>query len=189
MQYLAARSPDAGGGVFPRLFGSLLLSGAMALSAAAQNAPGVTDQEIKIGQTMPYSGPGARFSVSGLAEKAYVQMINDQGGINGRKINLISVDDGFMPWRTGNETRKLIEVEHVAFIFGSIGTATQLSVAKYLNERNSAAVHRERCLPLGPLPGDALHDRRRAPKLPAGRTALRPTHPQAGSKCQNLHPL
>ena len=58
----------AGSGVFPRLFGSLLLSGAMALSAAAQNAPGVTDQEIKIGQTMPYSGPGARFSVSGLAE-------------------------------------------------------------------------------------------------------------------------
>ncbi|MEA2967208.1 MAG: branched-chain amino acid transport system substrate-binding protein [Alphaproteobacteria bacterium] len=135
MQYLAARSPDAGSGVIPRLFGSLLLSAAMALSAAAQNAPGVTDHEIKIGQTMPYSGPGARFSVSGLAEKAYMQMINDQGGINGRKINLISVDDGFMPWRTGNETRKLIEVEHVAFIFGSIGTATQLSVAKYLNER------------------------------------------------------
>jgi branched-chain amino acid transport system substrate-binding protein len=135
MQYLAARSPDAGSGVIPRLFGSLLLSAAMALSAAAQNAPGVTDHEIKIGQTMPYSGPGARFSVSGLAEKAYMQMINDQGGINGRKINLISVDDGFVPWRTGNETRKLIEVEHVAFIFGSIGTATQLSVAKYLNER------------------------------------------------------
>ena len=84
---------------------------------------------------MPYTGPGARFSAAGLAEKAYMQMINDQGGINGRKINLISVDDGFMPWRTGNETRKLIEVEHVAFIFGSIGTATQLSVAKYLNER------------------------------------------------------
>ena len=75
----------------------------MALSAAAQNAPGVTDQEIKIGQTMPYTGPGAQFSVSGLAEKAYMQMINDQGGINGRKINLISVDDGFTPWRTGNE--------------------------------------------------------------------------------------
>ena len=125
----------AGSGVFPRLFGSLLLSGAMALPAAAQNAPGVTDSEIKIGQTMPYTGPGAQFSVSGLAEKAYMQMINDQGGINGRKINLISVDDGFTPWRTGNETRKLIEVERVAFIFGSIGTTTQLSVAKYLNER------------------------------------------------------
>src|SRR4051812_45460875 len=189
IRYLDPGWPDARSGVFPRLLGSLLLSGAMALSAAAQNAPGVADHEIKIGQTMPYTGPGARFSANGLAEMAYMKMINDQGGINGRKINLISVDDGFMPWRTGNETRKLIEVEQVAFVFGSIGTTTQLSVAKYLNERNSAAVHRERCLPLGPLPGDALHDRRRAPKLPAGRTALRPTHPQAGSKCQNLHPL
>jgi branched-chain amino acid transport system substrate-binding protein len=107
----------------------------MAMPAAAQNAPGVTDREIKIGQTMPYTGPGARFSASGVAEMAYMKMINDQGGINGRKINLISVDDGFMPWRTGNETRKLIEVEQVAFVFGSIGTTTQLSVSKYLNER------------------------------------------------------
>ena len=133
--YLEPRSPDAGSGVFRILSGCLLLSGAMAMSAAAQNAPGVTDGEIKIGQTMPYTGPGARFSVPGLAEMAYMKMINDQGGINGRKINLISVDDGFMPWRTGNETRKLIEVEQVAFVFGSIGTTTQLSVSKYLNER------------------------------------------------------
>jgi branched-chain amino acid transport system substrate-binding protein len=116
-------------------FSSLLLSGAMAVSAAAENAPGVTDTEIKIGQTMPYTGPGAWLSSIGSAEKAYMQMINDQGGINGRKINLISVDDGFLTWRTGNETRKLIEVDHVAFTFGSIGTPTQLAVAKYLNER------------------------------------------------------
>ena len=118
-----------------RLFGSLLIISAFALPVAAQNAPGVTDTEIKIGQTMPYTGPGAGISAPGKAELAYMQMINDRGGINGRKINLLSVDDGYMPWRTGNETRKLIEVEHVAFIFGSIGTATQLSVAKYLNER------------------------------------------------------
>jgi len=121
--------------VFRILFGCLLASGAMAMSAAAENAPGVTDAEIKIGQTMPYTGPGAWFSSLGLAEKAYLQMINDQGGINGRKINLISVDDGFLPWRTGNETRKLIDVDHVAFTYGSIGTPTQLEVAKYLNER------------------------------------------------------
>ena len=84
---------------------------------------------------MPYTGPAAQFFSPGLAEKAYMQMINDQGGINGRKINLISVDDGYLPWRTGNETRKLVEVEHVAFMFGSIGTPTQLAVAKYLNDR------------------------------------------------------
>src|SRR6266545_4306380 len=124
-----------GRGMLRILFGCLLLGGAMAMPAAAQNAPGVTDGEIKIGQTMPYTGPGAPFSAVGLAEKAYMQMINDQGGVNGRKINLISVDDGFLLWRTGNETRKLIEVDHVAFTFGSIGTPTQVSVAKYLNER------------------------------------------------------
>jgi branched-chain amino acid transport system substrate-binding protein len=117
------------------LLGVLLLSGGFAVPAAAQNAPGVSDSEIKIGQTMPYTGPGARLAAPGFAEMAYMKMINEQGGINGRKINLISVDDGFMPWRTGNETRKLVELEQVAFIFGSIGTTTQLSVAKYLNER------------------------------------------------------
>jgi len=127
--------PQRGRAVFRILIGCLLVSGAMATSAAAENAPGVTDSEIKIGQTMPYTGPGAWLSSLGLAEKAYMQMINDQGGINGRKIKLISVDDGFLPWRTGNETRKLIDVEHVAFTFGSIGTPTQLEVAKYLNER------------------------------------------------------
>ncbi len=117
------------------LFGCLLLAAALATSAAAQNAPGVTDREIKLGQTMPYTGPGAWASAVGVAEKAYMQMINDRGGINGRRIDLISVDDGYLPWRTGNETRKLVEVEHVAFMFGSIGTPTQLAVAHYLNER------------------------------------------------------
>jgi branched-chain amino acid transport system substrate-binding protein len=115
-------------------FGGLLVC-ALVLPAAAQNAPGVTGTEIKMGQTMPYTGPAARFSGPGLAEVAYMNMINDQGGINGRRINLISVDDGNMPWRTGNETRKLVELEQVALIFGSIGTANQLAVAKYLNQK------------------------------------------------------
>ena len=93
-----------GSEVFRILFGGALLSGAMAMSALAENAPGVTDNEIKIGQTMPYTGPAATFSAPGLAEKAYLKMINDQGGINGRKINLISVDDGYLPWRTANDS-------------------------------------------------------------------------------------
>src|SRR5262249_2740555 len=126
---------ERGGDMFRILGGCLLLSCAMAMPATAQNAPGVSDREIKIGQTMPYTGPGAWLSAAGRAEKSYMQMINDQGGINGRKLNLISVDDGFLPWRTGNETRRLVEVEQVAFTFASIGTPTQLAVAKYLNER------------------------------------------------------
>jgi ABC-type branched-subunit amino acid transport system substrate-binding protein len=115
------------------LLGCVLACG-LTVPAGAQNAPGVTDTEIKIGQTMPYTGPAARLAAPGLAEVAYMKMINDQGGINGRKINLISRDDGFMPWRTGNETRKLVELDQVDFIFGSIGTATQLAVARYLNQ-------------------------------------------------------
>lgn len=122
-------------GMFRIFFICLFLSAVMATSADAENAPGVTDSEIKIGQTMPYSGPASRFSALGRAAIAYLKKINDQGGVNGRKINLISVDDGYLPWRTGNETRRLIEIERVAFIFGSIGTPTQLLVAKYLNER------------------------------------------------------
>src|SRR5262249_20947428 len=82
-----------------------------------------------------YTGPAMRLGVLGRAEVAYMKMINEQGGINGRRINLISVDDGFMPWRTGNETRKLVELEQVALIFGSFGTTTQLAVANYLNQR------------------------------------------------------
>jgi branched-chain amino acid transport system substrate-binding protein len=72
---------------------------ASAGSARADNAPGVTDTEIKIGQTMPYSGPASAYGVIGKADLAYFKMINEQGGVNGRKINLISLDDGYSPPR------------------------------------------------------------------------------------------
>jgi branched-chain amino acid transport system substrate-binding protein len=103
--------------------------------AVAQNAPGVTASEIKIGQTMPYSGPVAAYSALGKGEIAYFAMINDQGGVNGRKINLLSLDDGYVPPKTVEDTRKLVEQEGVAFIFSSIGTATNTSIQKYLNDR------------------------------------------------------
>jgi branched-chain amino acid transport system substrate-binding protein len=80
-------------------------------SARAENAPGVTDTEIKIGQTMPYSGPLSSYSVLGRAEIAYFTMINEQGGINGRKLNLISVDDGYSPPKTVEQVRRLVEHE------------------------------------------------------------------------------
>src|SRR5215470_12265100 len=73
--------------------------------------PGVTDTEIKIGQTMPYSGPGSSYATIGKAEAAYFKMINEQGGINGRRINLISLDDGYSPPRTVEQVRKLVEEE------------------------------------------------------------------------------
>src|ERR1700730_14338023 len=78
-------------------------------SAQKKYATGITDTEIKIGQTMPYSGPASAWGTIGRAELAYFKMINDQGGINGRKITLVSVDDSFSPPKTVDQTRKLIE--------------------------------------------------------------------------------
>jgi branched-chain amino acid transport system substrate-binding protein len=106
-------------------------------SATAQKgqAPGVSDNEIKIGQTMPYSGPASAWGAVGRAELAYIKMINDQGGINGRKINLISLDDAYSPPKTVEQTRKLVEQEGVAFVFSGLGTAANLAVRKYLNDR------------------------------------------------------
>ncbi|MBV8568919.1 MAG: ABC transporter substrate-binding protein, partial [Methylobacteriaceae bacterium] len=91
-------------------------------AAAAANAPGVTDTEIKIGQTMPYSGPASAYGAIGRAEIAYFRMINETGGVNGRKINLVSLDDGYSPPRTVEQIRRLVEEEQVAFIFNSLGT-------------------------------------------------------------------
>ena len=107
---------------------------ASAGSARADNAPGVTDTEIKIGQTMPYSGPASAYGVIGRTESAYFKMINEQGGINGRKINLISLDDAYSPPKTVEQVRRLVEDEKVAFCFQTLGTACNLSVRQYLND-------------------------------------------------------
>jgi branched-chain amino acid transport system substrate-binding protein len=103
--------------------------------AAAAGTPGVTATEIKIGQTMPYSGPASAYGVIGKADVAYFKMINDKGGINGRKINLISLDDGYSPPKAVEQTRKLVESEGVALIFNSLGTATSTAVQGYLNDK------------------------------------------------------
>ena len=103
-------------------------------TARAENAPGVTDTEIKLGQTMPYSGAASAYGVIGRAEASYFKAINDAGGINGRKINLISLDDGYSPPKTVEQTRYLIEHERVAFIFGSLGTPTNQAIRAYLND-------------------------------------------------------
>jgi branched-chain amino acid transport system substrate-binding protein len=119
-----------------KLSAAALAAGMLALAApaVAQNAPGVTDSEIKIGQTSPYSGPASAYSANSKVEIAYFQMINEQGGINGRKIKIISLDDGYNPAKTVEQTRKLVEEEQVAFIFSSIGTPTNIATRKYLND-------------------------------------------------------
>jgi branched-chain amino acid transport system substrate-binding protein len=107
---------------------------ASAGSARADNAPGVTDTEIKIGQTMPYSGPASAYGVIGRTEAAYFKMINEQGGINGRKINFISLDDAYSPPKTVEQIRRLVEDEKVAFLFQTLGTAPNLAIRQYLND-------------------------------------------------------
>jgi branched-chain amino acid transport system substrate-binding protein len=116
---------------------TLLLVLFLAATALARKHydPGVTDTEIKIGQTSPYSGPASAYLGGIKAESAYFRMVNDQGGINGRKIRIISLDDGYNPAKTVELTRKLVEDEQVAFIFSSFGTPTNIAIRKYLNLR------------------------------------------------------
>jgi len=100
----------------------------------AENAPGITDTEIKIGQTMPYSGPASAYGLIGKTETAYFRMINENGGVNGRKINLISLDDGYSPPKTVEQIRRLVEQEQVAFLFNTLGTPPNAAIRQYLND-------------------------------------------------------
>ena len=102
----------------------------------AQTVRGVTSTEIKIGQTMPYSGPVSAFGALGKGEVGYFKMVNERGGINGRKVNLISLDDSYAPPKTVEQTRRLVESDEVALIFSSIGTAHNTAIAKYLQSKN-----------------------------------------------------
>jgi branched-chain amino acid transport system substrate-binding protein len=117
-----------------------VLSGAATLLAApaigaGKYSPGASDTEIKIGQTMPYSGNASAYGQNGRAQAAYFRMINEQGGINGRKINLISLDDGYSPPKTVELTRQLVERDQVLFLFSPLGTQCNTAIQKYLNQK------------------------------------------------------
>ena len=104
------------------------------LSAAEkQYGPGVTDTEIKLGQTVPYSGPASAFSSYGRVMTGYFKMVNEAGGINGRKINLISLDNAFSPPKAIEQTRKLVEDDGVLADVGTVGTTPNVAIQKYLN--------------------------------------------------------
>jgi branched-chain amino acid transport system substrate-binding protein len=103
--------------------------------AQKRYGPGASDTEIKFGQTMPYSGPASAYGTIGKTEAAYFRMINERGGINGRKLNLISLDDGYSPPRTVEQIRKLVEDEQVLFTFQTLGTPSNTAIQKYMNAR------------------------------------------------------
>ena len=122
------------------LYRRQLLAGAAAGLAApalarAQRTPGVTGDEIRIGNTMPYSGPASAYGVIGRSHQAFFRMVNEQGGIAGRKITFISYDDGYSPPKTVEQVRRLVEQDRVAFLFNTLGTPTNSAIVRYVNAR------------------------------------------------------
>ncbi|MGY2809421.1 MULTISPECIES: ABC transporter substrate-binding protein [unclassified Bradyrhizobium] len=117
------------------VFCALMLATAQPALADKKYGPGVTDTEVKIGQTMPYSGPASAYGTQGRLEEAYYAMINAKGGVNGRKIKLISLDDAYSPPKTVEQTRRLVEQDEVLAIIGTIGTPTNSAIQKYLNQK------------------------------------------------------
>ena len=113
----------------------LAASGLVLAAKSDIPSPGVSDTEIRLGQTMPYSGPLSAYGTIGKAEAAYFDKVNAEGGINGRKIKLISLDDGFNPAKTVEQTRRLIEQDQVLLLFSSLGTLTNNAIRKEVNAR------------------------------------------------------
>src|SRR6202789_4118472 len=103
--------------------------------ARAADTPGVTATEIKIGNTMPYSGPASSYSVIGRTESAFFNMVNEQGGVAGRKVNFISLDDGYSPPKTVEDVRQLVEQDEVDFCFQNLGTPCNSAIATYMNQK------------------------------------------------------
>ena len=114
---------------------ALLLAVTPAL-AQKQYDPGASDSEIKIGTTTPYSGPASAYSAGAMSIAAYFAMINEQGGVNGRKLNFISLDDAYSPPKTVEQIRRLIESDEVMFLVNPVGTATNKAVYKYINQKH-----------------------------------------------------
>jgi branched-chain amino acid transport system substrate-binding protein len=114
---------------------ALVTTSAVADTKSKPYGPGVTDTEVKIGQTMPYSGPASSFAAIGRSMNAYFQKVNAEGGVNGRKINLISLDDAYSPPKAVEQTRRLVESDEVLAIVGTFGSPTNFAIQKYLNAK------------------------------------------------------
>ena len=112
-----------------------ILAASMSQARADGTTPGVTETEIKIGNTNPHSGPASAYSVIADLETVFFKMINDEGGIAGRKINFITLDDGYSPPKTVEQTRKLVEQDEVALLFSNLGTPTNSAIQKYVNQK------------------------------------------------------
>jgi len=121
-----------GAAAMPALY---VLSPAFAQKAGAKYDEGATDTEIKIGHTNPYSGPASSYGVIGKAIESYWKMVNDQGGINGRKVKFVTLDDGYSPPKTVEMVRQLVEQEKVLALFNTLGTPTNTAIHRYMNQK------------------------------------------------------
>lgn len=129
-----------------RTAGAILIAGALALASTAATAqkkydPGASNTEIKIGQTVPHSGSGSLYGVIGRAQEAYFKSVNEKGGVNGRKVVFMTLDDSYSAPKTVEATRKLVEQDEVLAMWGSLGTAPQSAVQKYLNQKKIPQLH------------------------------------------------
>ena len=177
--------------IFHLVTGTALALALSVSSASAQKKydTGATDTEIKIGQTNPFSGPASAYATIGKTQAAYIKMINDQGGVNGRKINLIQYDDAYSPPKAVEQVRKLVESDEVLLTFQLLGTPSNAAVQKYLNTKKvpqlfaatgAVEVHRPEELSLD----DGLQ-----PQLLRRGPHLRPVHPEGASERQDRHAL
>jgi branched-chain amino acid transport system substrate-binding protein len=112
-----------------------LLVTTSAMAEGGKYGPGASDNEIKVGQTIAYSGPASAYGQLGKAEDAYFKGLNARGGINGRKINFISLDDGYSPPKAVENARRLVESDHVALVFNALGTPLNVAIRPYLNQK------------------------------------------------------
>ena len=155
----------------------------------ADEMPGVTATEIRIGNTMPYSGPASAYGTIGKAIAAMFRMDNDQGGFAGRKVNFISYDDGYSPPKTVEQTRRLIEEDKVAAMFAPLGNADQFGDrAIHQPEEGAASVPRHRRGQMGRLQGASV-DHRLAAKLRDGVAGLCQVYSGAEAQCEDRYPV
>ena len=118
-----------------KLLAAAAAAALLAGTAQAADMTGITDTTIKIGNTNPYSGPASVYSTIGKTISAYFEMVNEMGGIQGRQIDFISLDDGYSPPRTVEQVRKLVEQEQVALLFQTLGTPTNSAIHRYVNAK------------------------------------------------------
>ena len=175
-----------------RLLATLAFGLAVAASpAVAQKKydPGASDTEIKIGNINPYSGPASAYGTIGKTIGAYFNKINAEGGINGRKINFITYDDGYAPPKAVEQARKLVESDEVLLIFQSLGTPSNSAIQRYMNaEEGAAAVRRHRRHQVR-RPEELPLDHGLAAQLPERRPRLRQVPSGQASERQDRHPL